>query len=354
MPRGYLVRLRPTGPWRIGPDSGVRNRVDCLYHSDSLYGAVCWAMRHLGCLDQWLAATVAPSAAPEVRFSSAFPFLNGTLFVEPPKSHWPPPPSSKVRWKGARFVPLAVVEQLLAEQHLSEEGWMVDGESQCLLPAANRSAGGPFRAAVRAGTAVDRLNPGRVEPHETACLEFRPGAGLWCAVAFEDPAAESRWGEQLKAAFRLLADSGFGGERSRGWGHTAAPVFSEGELPALLLSACRPAPPDQESELTPLLQTAYWLLGMYSPAPEDGVDWTRGAYAYQVRGGRVASLAGCGAAKLALRMITEGSVLFAGSELRGAAPNVAPEGFAHPVYRYGRPIALPIAVRFPKPAKVAQ
>ena len=34
---GLVVKLRPAGPWRIGPDSGARNRVDVIYHSDSLY-----------------------------------------------------------------------------------------------------------------------------------------------------------------------------------------------------------------------------------------------------------------------------------------------------------------------------
>ena len=31
-----LIKLRPTGPWRIGPDSGDRDRIDRIYHSDSL------------------------------------------------------------------------------------------------------------------------------------------------------------------------------------------------------------------------------------------------------------------------------------------------------------------------------
>ena len=52
-----LVRLRPTGPWRIGPDSGDRDRVERIYHSDALYSAVCGAMARLGTLDEWLDAT---------------------------------------------------------------------------------------------------------------------------------------------------------------------------------------------------------------------------------------------------------------------------------------------------------
>ena len=48
---GLVVKLRPAGPWRIGTDSGARNRVDAIYHSDSLYSAVTAAMARLGWLD---------------------------------------------------------------------------------------------------------------------------------------------------------------------------------------------------------------------------------------------------------------------------------------------------------------
>ena len=55
-------------------------------------------------------------------------------------------------------------------------------------------------------------------------------------VSFADEAArEALVGEPVKAAFRLLADTGFGGERSRGWGRSEAPEFTEGMLPDLIL-----------------------------------------------------------------------------------------------------------------------
>ena len=98
----------------------------------------------------------------------------------------------------------------------------VDGASECLVPA-----GQPGRFAhVRSTAAVDRLTgAGR---HATACLEFRPDAGCGCGV-FATNAARA-WGP-VRAAFRLLADSGFGGERSRGWGRSDTPEFIEGALP---------------------------------------------------------------------------------------------------------------------------
>ncbi len=41
-------------------------------------------------------------------------------------------------------------------------------------------------------------------------------------------------------------------------------------------------------------------------------------------------------------MIAEGSVLYAVGEPRGAAADVAPEGFAHPVFRAGFALTIPL------------
>ena len=244
---GLVVKLRPSGPWRIGPDSGARNRVDVIYHSDSLYSAVTGAMSRMGSLSAWLDAT-ARSQTPAVCFSSCFPFLDDIGFVVPPRTIWPPTSpaamSARVRWKSARFVPLNVVESMLAGKRLNENQWSVDGASGCLVPAGKP---GPFRTSVRWNAAVDRLS-GASERHGTACIEFREGCGLWTVVGFADAAARDQWQEPVKAAFRLLADSGFGGERSRGWGRSEAPEFVEGMLPGLIIEykGQSPSPPVEE------------------------------------------------------------------------------------------------------------
>jgi CRISPR/Cas system CSM-associated protein Csm4 (group 5 of RAMP superfamily) len=87
---------------------------------------------------------------------------------------------------------------------------------------------------------------------------------------------------------------------------------------------------------------AYWLLSLYSPAAGDSVDWARGNYAVLARGGRVDSPAGTGELKKQLRMVAEGSVVYAGSAPAGSAPDVAPDGFAHPVFRAGFALAIPL------------
>jgi len=326
------------GPWRFGPDSGARDRVDLIYHSDALFSAVCSAMSQLGLAQEWLEST-AISVAPAVRFSSFFPFAGDTLLVVPPRSLWPPPESTKIRYKGAHFVPLSVIETLLSEsasdKAIAEDRWTVDGESECLVPS--NPGRGPFRVALRSSAGVDRLNNAAVEIHSTACLEFARGAGLWTIVQFADGAAASRWQEPVRSALLLLDDSGLGGERSRGWGRSEAPEWQAWTPPqasSLLVPGTEPA-----------TDRAHWLLSLYTPAENDVVDWKRGNYATVSRRGRIESTARWGEPKQPTTMIAEGSVLLAANELRGSASNVAPEGFPHPVYRAGFAVTVPIPWR---------
>jgi CRISPR type III-A-associated RAMP protein Csm4 len=468
---GLVVKLRPAGPWRIGPDSGARNRVDVIYHSDSLYSAVTSAMSRMGMLAEWLTAT-ARTETPAVCFSSCFPFLDELAFVVPPRTIWPPTSpalmSARVRWKSARFIPLTMVQTILSGEKLNANQWSVDGASGCLVPSGR---GGPFRTGIRWNAAVDRLS-GASERHATACIEFRPGSGLWTVVGFADDAARDRWQDPIKAVFRLLADTGFGGERSRGWGRAETPEFVEGSLPEMIIQerarpvaeaaapvveAAAPGVPDEPSPVPPMQEPpeeappatepgpdplpdtepgpppppatdppaempdpdpeptlppvgepevalsdapveavlrapesiaelqvapveeaeaaklpleaeaepepdahelaalaarkpsgpplqAHWLLSLFTPAAADAVDWGRGSYTVLARGGRIDSPSGSGELKKQIQMVAEGSVLYADGVPRGAAADVAPDGFAHPVFRAG----FALSIRLPE------
>ncbi len=311
------IQLRPTTPWRAGHRAGDRERVDTVYHSDALYSAVTHAMSALGWLDEWLDATARAEAGSLVRFSSLFPVVNGVRLVPPPKTTWPPAAPGKLYAKAAKLVPLEVALHGMSD----ESKWMVDGATECLLPAGTAA---PFTVSIRSAAAVDRLT-GNVEPHRTACLEFAAGAGWWGLL--EIRASESdQWEARVKSALRLLADSGFGGERSLGWGRAAEPEFAD--APSLFPAAQFPASD----------ATALWLLSLYSPHADDAIDWSGGSYSAIARGGWTDSRAGA-ARKKHVRMIEEGSVL-AASSLKGRAVNVAPDGFPHPAYRAGFALAV--------------
>jgi CRISPR type III-A-associated RAMP protein Csm4 len=228
------------------------------------------------------------------------------------------------------------VQSLLAGETVSEEKWIADSESECLVPVDRGVPRIPFRKVLRAAASVDRLT-GASEIHRTAGLEFQRGAGMWLAAGFADEEAQARWEGPVIAALRLLADSGMGGERSRGWGRAHEAEISRGPLDQLL--NIRTADHAAEAE------TAYWLLSLFHPSGRDNIDWQRGNYSLVARSGRIESPTQGGAEKRIVRMVEEGSVLFSGGAPSGAARDVAPEGFPHPVFRSGFALALPIAVR---------
>jgi CRISPR type III-A-associated RAMP protein Csm4 len=333
-----LAKLRPMGPWRAGSNTGERSRAEVVLHSDALFSALTHAMSHLDLLDAWIAATADNERGSAVRFSSCFPYADQFLFVSPPRTMWPLPASLKVRWKSARFVPTSMVSMLLNGRTVREDDWTVDGPSECLLPAVRGQAiSSPFRPTVRSGAAVDRLGEG-VAPHRTACVEFHRNAGVWIAFDFLNEEARQRWTPAIQGALKLLADTGMGGGRSKGWGRFEQPQFSEGRLSQLLFGKhAPPAPPQSNS---------YWLLSLFSPADRDRVDWTQGSYEIVLRNGRVDSRsAASGSLKKSSKLVAEGSVLIADAPLTGMAHNVAPAGFdEHPVYRAGFALALPLAV----------
>ena len=352
MQPGLLIRLRPLGAWRYGPADGSHDRVDTLYRSDRLFSAVTLAMQRLGVLDEWLDATVR-AAKPSVVFSSLFPFQGDALYAIPPATLWPPPPAllnspspvflTKIRWKTARFVPLSVIDSLVTGQPILADQWLPDPESGCLL-RRDRPSASPFRVVVRSTAAVDRVTQTSDETKSLACVEFEPSAGLWTVARFADSEQERSWSPRLQAAFRLLSDSGFGGGRSKGWGQTQTAEFQTGQWPALLLPKLgrllRNSPAAASEEGNGL----FWLLSLYSPAIADNVDWSGGNYSLSSRGGRVESHAGQGAQKKTVRMVSEGCVLASHQEPVGTAVDVAPNGFAHPVYRSGLALALRLPV----------
>jgi CRISPR type III-A-associated RAMP protein Csm4 len=332
---GFIVRFRPIGPWRFGPESGARDQVEKILHSDALYAALCSAMQRLGRLEEWLAGSV-HSEDSRVRFSSCFPYTGEHLLITPPRHLWPPPVASNTRWKGARYIPLTAAASLVAETPLVDDAWVVDSLSECLLPAGKTPVSPPFRTAVRFGAAVDRLSRCNIDRHATACLEFAPGAGVWCGVIFTDKEAYRTWGDPLRACFRLLADTGLGGERSRGWGRSEQPVFDEFDL----LDGLFPA------DMPEGMESAYWMLSVFSPGAADAIDWTRGSYDVVTRSGR-AEGAKWGELKRTTRLVSEGSVLLATHPPSGTARDVAPADYPHPVYRAGFAFSLPVPWRVP-------
>ncbi len=331
--------LSPAGPWRMGSPSGSRDETERIFHSDTLYGAVSSAMGSLGWLEEWLDAT-ARAEEPAVRLSSLFPVIEGEAMAPAPANLWPVPGAAKLRTSGARMIPVKMVGSLAAGKGWHEDGWEVDGQSECLVKRSGRSGRSLFRETIRSSGSVDRMGGG-LAVHRTGCIEFGPDCGLWGLVEFEGRDVE-RWRPRVESCFLLLADTGLGGERTKGWGSFTIGKTAYGNKRDLLFGG---RGRDPEAAASAEAEQGYWLLSLYNPGSSDEVDWTRGSYKIVDRGGRVESSAGWGMEKKRLRMVAEGSVVAATKRPRGSAMDVSPGGFGHPVYRAGFAVGVEIPLR---------
>jgi CRISPR/Cas system CSM-associated protein Csm4 (group 5 of RAMP superfamily) len=303
MAQAILFRFEARGPWSAaatGPS---------LIASDTFYGAVCAAMEQFGWLNEWLAI------GPAVRLSSLFPFQTGTLFAPPPASAWPPAGGlQRLRPRLVRFLPLTAIADLARESGMAESRWVLDPASGCLLAADRAGGGGPFR-------------PVRFEKAEgpKEGIQFSEGAGVWGVAVCED----ELWVARLEAAMRWLADAGLGGNRTLGWGASRQVRFEFAPDVASLLGWTQSG---QGAK-------GWWLLSLFAPGADEPVDWDLGAYRLTVRQGWVE---GSVARKRSQRLVAEGSVLFSPAAPAGCLTDVAPEGWAHPVYRNGFAVAVPL------------
>jgi CRISPR type III-A-associated RAMP protein Csm4 len=233
------------------------------------------------------------------------------------------------------LVPTTAIAALLRGEALDEKAWSVDAHTGCLIPTGGRFPTGPFRRMRRSSVAVDRVTGSNIQPWAAGCLQFAPASGLWCAAEFVNSTAYAVWSPKLACAFRLLADSGLGGLRSRGFGRSRTPDLQPGALRELLLPGLQP--PQSAPQAT---SRSWWLLSLFSPGTSDKVAWGSGNYALIERSGRLASHTGAGLLKKSSRLVKEGSLVVSEGALTGSVRDVAPEGAAHPAWRAGFAVAL--------------
>ena len=297
-------------------------------------------MRDLGFVDEWIAVTAqANGGEPGIRLSSCFPWTGRLLLIQPPRHLWPLNQTGKVRWKAARFVPVNVIPALIRGESLPEDQWAVDPVSECLLPVTK---GGPlhppFRVVHRRMAPIDRVSGTSEFGQDVACLQFAPVSGMWFASTFASDEVRHIWFNRIRGACRLLADSGIGGGKSRGWGRSDEPrVEAPADLGRMLTGTASTDGSGDNQE------RAWWLLSLFSPSEQDSVDWKRGFYSVCVRSGRVVTQASTAEIKPGMQMVTEGSVLLSGSPLAGAARSITVPDVDHPVYRSGIALAIPVA-----------
>ena len=155
--RGWSSNSAPPGRGASVPIPALAIAWTSIYHSDSLYSAVTGAMRAAGPSGRVARRHGAQSARRRGALQLLLPVSGRDRLRHPAAQRLAAFAAvlAKVRWKGARFVPLGLVDALLSGQALDEDHWIVDGASECLVPAGRP---GPFRIGDALGSAaVDRL-----------------------------------------------------------------------------------------------------------------------------------------------------------------------------------------------------
>ena len=147
-------------------------------------------------------------------------------------------------------------------------------------------------------------------------VQFNTDCGLWFAAQFDSDDTK----EKIETLLRVLGDTGIGGERNVGYGMFKFNSESTIDLPTaetgnpfVTLSPICPKSPEQLSQL---------LDGNIAYAVNPLTGWV--------------STAGTATRRKQVNMFAEGSVLNTSAEQPiGRLVDLSPNGYAHPVYRYG-------------------
>ena len=352
-----VYRLTFTGGVHVGERGLNLEEHSVQVSAGTLFAALTAVFRRLG---HDPAAFAAPflDHAPPFLLSSLFPYAGDVAFfpLPVPLTRWLKPKTLKKRRKDIQrvsYVSEALFRRMLAGEALddwlfpkkataeSERGvalqdggfWLTAAEID-RLPEALRLPRGRYHAlrqrrvyaaAKSPRVTVDRLTSAS-EIYHTGRVRFAPECGLWFGVDWRAPdspvgATGLSYRDALTQVLTLLGEDGLGGERSVGYG-----AFTFARADALAL-------PD------PAPDAALLLLSRYHPRPEELPDALTGpaaAYSLIPQGGWAQTWDGPARRRKRVWLLAEGSVVQAvGAGPWGDVVDVRPDGFPHPVWRYG-------------------
>jgi CRISPR-associated protein Csm4 len=375
--------LNPRGPMHFGDRGvGVETATE-TYRADTLFSALCFAVLDLegtARLEGMLAAF--RSDNPPFLISSAFPRADIVRLVPRPRLGRPRPADgtatssettatdgrSRKILKKVRYVSWGVAGRAHRGENVTPTEGVADasvgaggdpdaGYVAWVTPDEARHLQSAHGGALwqRRGPSLDRIEPwwvagrkaqvprvtvdritGASTIFHAARVYFRPHAGLFVLVRWRDDA----WRPLIDRAFRLLGDTGIGGERAIGHGQYDVAATTDLDLPT----------PDDANgfvTLAPYCPTAAEIGdnlagGVLGP----GAAWDLGTH------GGWMGVPGVALRQSTITMMAEGSALRAHpltltDPVFGQLVDVTPDGYtAHRVYRYGYafpwPATLPV------------
>ena len=309
---------RASGPAQQG-NLGLE-KTEVYIPADTLFSALCqtWAtFYHSESLTAFLNGYTDDSAGLPFTLTSAFPFAHNVYLFPKPLTFT----DRSKKGKRIQFVSDALFREIIAGNPPEfDEDLLMNGEKVWVSPQEKETLetsieGKPliWKTSTRPRVTLGSRSAGS-EIWHIESVQFNKGCGLWFAAHFDSDETK----QKIETCLRVLGDTGIGGERSAGYGlfnFTPATI----EIPSVEAGnqfvTLSPICPQTPTELANLLtgDTAYTLNPSVGWISTTGVDFPRKQ----------------------VMMFSEGSILNATEGQVGRLIDLAPEGWAHPVYRYG-------------------
>lgn len=347
----YVLEAR--SPFHFGERGVGLEGASVVLHSDTLFSALCWALREMGDdLDAFLSRFPRmykegnfTQAEPPLLLSSAFPCILG-VYLFPKPMVWilgldRMDLVTRKKVKDVAFVSRSLLGAMLAGQSVEEhlrsgrflQGgsvWVTAQEAQALAPLAEPLRGVQLWAEETAPrVTVDRVM-NRSELYSVGRVRFPEASGLFFLVEYRDHTLRP----MVEKALRALGDEGIGGERSDGHGQFRLRVVPGSEV---------------WDGLQPEEGQDFLTLSLYWPTRDEVMAGVLQGSSYRLlqRRGWVSSPDGMNLRRWGVRMLAEGSRLCrrpvgALADVKPVATDPVPN-VPHGVWRYG--LAFPVLCR---------
>ena len=324
MPEFSYFLIEPNAPFHIGERGVGLEETATTVHSDTLFGAICWAWKLLyGENDLLELLGEYKNSRPPFLISSTFPFIGKTMILPKPL-HGLGPEGQEKKVRQAPWVSLSVFQSLAQGQSLRDYK-IIRGEPGNIIASLEDASKiqdtigkNPAWTTSEAPRVTLDRDTRRSDIYYAGDVRFLKNCGLYMLVDFLDASYKSK----LKGALRLLGDEGLGGERSSGRGlftldDGSLSLGSDKGDKSVLLSLCRP----RKDETSILPESFYGLVTRRG--------WVAGKSDKR---------------KISVRMLVEGSVVpFRPGKLLGSIENVGEKAVpGKEIYSYGLAFQAPM------------
>ena len=304
---------RPTGAAQTG--SLGLEKTETYISADTLFSAICqtWTTFYDAAdLTDFLKPYTEENGTLPFTLTSAFPYADDVYFFPKPMIY----KSTLKKSKRVQFVSRSLFENIITGNPPEfDEDNLVNSENVWISPdeKAQLKSYEIWKTTTRPRVTIGAQNAGS-EIWHVQTVQFNTDYGLWFGAKFDSDETKHK----IETLLHVLGDNGIGGERNAGYGQF--------EFDTTTLEIPNAKDRDQFMTLSPIC-----------PKSTDQLDLLlKGnvAYALTPSSGWV-SAPGTVARRKQINMFAEGSVLNSSDEPVGRLVDLRPDGFTHPVYRYG-------------------